>query len=93
LLSLQIGWPAAGHTASRFSAPRPREPNEGGELVAERGKEQTERIRKEFEDKAKGETRQLDPAKAPRERHAAGKPEEGPDVRQAVRRKAKESTA
>ena len=61
--------------------------------MAERGKEQTERIRKEFEDKAKGETRQLDPAKAPKERRAAGKPAESPDVRQTIRRKAKESTS
>jgi hypothetical protein len=64
--------------------------SEGDGPVAERGKEQTERIRREFEDKAKGETRQLDPAKAPKERRAAGKPEEGPDVRQTVRRKAVE---
>jgi hypothetical protein len=61
--------------------------------VAERGEEQTERIRKEFEKKAKGETRQLEPAKASEERRAAGKPAEGPDVRETIRRKAKESTA
>ena len=58
--------------------------------MAERGTQQTERIRKEFEDKATGETRQLDPAKAPKERREAGKPEEGADVRQTVRRKAVE---
>ena len=58
--------------------------------MAERGKEQTDRVRKEFEKKAKGETRQLDPAKAPKERREAGKPEEGADVRQTVRRKAVE---
>jgi hypothetical protein len=61
--------------------------------MAERGKQQAERIRKEFKQKAKGETRQLDPAKAPKERRAAGKPAEGPDVRETVRRKAKESGA
>ena len=58
--------------------------------MAERDKQQAERIRKQFEDKAKGETRQLDPAKAPKERRAAGKPTEGPDVRQTVRRNATE---
>jgi hypothetical protein len=61
--------------------------------MAERGKQQAERIRKEFKQKAKGETRQLDPAKAPKERRTAGKPAEGPDVRETVRRKAKESGA
>jgi hypothetical protein len=61
--------------------------------MAERGKQQADEIRKEFKDKAKGETRQLDPAKAPGERRAAGKPAEGPDVRETVRRKAKESSA
>ena len=61
--------------------------------MAERGKEQAERIRKEFQDKAKRETRQLDPAKAAKERRAAGKPGEGPDVRETIRRKAKESSA
>ena len=61
--------------------------------MAERGKQQADKIRKEFKDKAKSETRQLDPAKAPAERRAAGKPVEGPDVRQTVRRKAKESSA
>ena len=60
--------------------------------MAERGKEQTDKIRKEFQDKAKGETRPLDPAKAAAERRAAGKPAEGPDVRETVRRKAKESS-
>ena len=61
--------------------------------MAEQGKEQAERIRKEFKDKAKGETRPLDPAKAAKERRAAGKPSEGPDVRETIRRKAKESSA
>jgi len=61
--------------------------------MAERGKQQAEQIRKEFKDKAGQETRQLDPAKAPGERRAAGKPAEGPDVRQTVRRKAQESAS
>jgi hypothetical protein len=68
------------------------EPSAGDEAMAERGREQAERIRKEFEDKAKGETRQLDPAKAAKERRTAGKPVECPDVRETVRRKAKESS-
>jgi hypothetical protein len=54
---------------------------------------QADQIRKEFKAKAGKETRELDPAKAPGERRAAGKPAEGPDVRETVRRKAKESTA
>ena len=65
----------------------------GSPPMTDDSKQQAKRIREEFEKKAKGETRPLDPATAAKERREAGKASEGPDVRETVRRKAKESSA